>query len=50
MSARFNNLRIVRQVPTAGEAIAGWIGLLFALLLVVLVGSLLGQFFPQSYG
>lgn len=49
MTARFNNLRIVRQAPTLGEAAVGWILLLLALLALVLFGYLLGQFYPPRY-
>ena len=42
MTRRFTDLRIIRQAPTLGEAVAGWIGLLLGILLVVLVGYLIG--------
>jgi hypothetical protein len=36
MTARFNNLRIVRQEPTAGEAIGAWTATAILILLVLL--------------
>ena len=50
MTARFNNLRRPLKVLTTGEIMTTWIGVVIGVLLVVAVGFLLGQYFPQSYG